>query len=112
MKKMKTLTVTLVVALLSTLGLQASKETGNGQVQLPLEIYTNLVQQATDPTRPPRPAPAGYVLGSAGVSVTVHDFEERASSAIQVQLGIDVLEDEWVLIPVLPAGTPVERNLM
>jgi hypothetical protein len=108
MKKMKTVTVTLVVALLSTLGLHASQETGDGQVQLPLEVYTNLVQQATDPTRPPRPAPAGYVLGNAGVSVMVRDFEERASSVIQVQLGIDVLEDEWVLIPVLPAGTPVE----
>jgi len=107
MKQVKLLVVSIVVGLCSTLGLQATEDPG-GQVQLPLGVYTTLLQQASDPTQPPRPAPAGYALGNANVTVTVTDFDRRASSTVQVELGIDVLEDEWVLIPVLPAGTPVD----
>jgi hypothetical protein len=107
MKQVKLLALSIVVSLLASLVAFAEDDPG-GQVQLPLDVYTNLVQLASDPTKPPRPAPAGYALGNANVTVTVTDFEQRASSAVQVQLGIDVLEDEWVLVPVLPAGTPVE----
>lgn len=107
MNQFNLLSFALVLALVTTPSLSATEDT-TGQVQLPLDVYTNLVQAASDPTKPPRPAPAGYALGNAAVTVTVANTEQRASASIQVQLGIDVLEDEWVLIPVLPAGTPVE----
>ena len=32
----------------------------------------------------------------------------RPSAEVKVDLTIDVLEDEWMLVPVLPAGTAVE----
>jgi len=40
--------------------------------------------------------------------VNVPATEPRASATVSVELTIDVLEDDWALIPVLPAGTPVE----
>ena len=79
-----------------------------GQVQLPLEVYKALLEKSRDPSRLPRPAPVSYALGNARVSVQVAATEPRVSGEIRVDLSIDVLEDDWVLIPVLPAGTPVE----
>ena len=96
------------IALIACSAAQATEtESASGQVQLPLNVYNQLVQQAGDPTLPPRPAPAGYALGNASVNIFVEGAEQRTSGAVQVQLGIDVLEDDWVLIPVLPPGTPV-----
>ncbi len=80
----------------------------SGQVEIPLHIYNQLVEQAQSAIRPPRPVPASYALGSAQVGVRVPATEPRASGSVQVQLAIDVLENEWVLVPILPAGTPVE----
>ncbi len=106
MKQTRMFSILLALGLASTPGLHGAPEQGDGQVQLPLEAYTQLMQQATE--KPRRPALAGWALGNAAVTVTVEDAEQRASGAVQVQLGIDALEDEWVLIPVLPAGTPIE----
>jgi len=111
MKKIKFLTALCTFGLIASFAVasEAPIETGDGgQVQLPLHVYQQLLQQASDPTKPPRPAPAGYALGNAAVTVTVEEIGQRASAAVHVQLGIEVLEDEWVLIPVLPTGTPVE----
>ena len=79
-----------------------------GQVELPLAVYNQLVETARDPERLPRPAPAGAALGSAKVAVTVAGDGPRPSAEVRVELGLEVLEEDWVLIPVLPAGTPVE----
>jgi hypothetical protein len=108
MKRLKMLAFPLMAALLLAIPSLASEKADGGQVQLPLDVYTSLVQLASDPTRPPRPAPAGFALGNAAVTVTVRGMEQRASAEVEVQLGIEVLESEWVLIPVLPTGTPVE----
>ena len=87
---------------------QPAPDDKTGQVQLPLEVYKALLEKSRDPSRLPRPAPASYALGNARVSVQVPATEPRVSGEIRVDLTIDVLEDDWVLIPVLPAGTPVE----
>ena len=108
MKRISRLGVLLAIALISWSAPVATEtESSSGQVQLPLEDYNLLVEQASDPTRPPRPAPAGYALGNARVTVLVEGAGQRTSGAVHVQLGIDVLENDWVLIPVLPPGTPV-----
>jgi hypothetical protein len=99
-----TLTATLLVSLVMV-SVSPAEETGAGEVQIPLADYTRLLDQLRDPARP---APSGFALGNAAVTVRVGATEPLATAAVQVQLGIDVLEDEWVLIPVLPPGTPVE----
>ena len=98
----KTSWLLIVAAGLVTLHAAAGDPPG-GQVQLPLDNYRQLLE-----TRPPRPAPVGHALGNAQVTVTVRGDETRASATVQVQLGIEVLEDEWVLVPVLPSGTAVD----
>ena len=97
--------VTFILALTPRIHAQTEAP---GQVELPLAVYDRLVETARDPTIPPRPAPARYALGSAKVEVTVAGEAPRPSAEVRVELGVDVLEDEWVLLPVLPAGTPVE----
>jgi len=79
-----------------------AQEKPPGQVQLPLDTYLQLLQGD------PRPAPAGYAIGNAQVSVRVTEAKHRATAEIRVDLDIQVLEDESVLVPVLPSGTPVE----
>ena len=85
----------------------AADEVPTGRVQIPVEVYNRLVEAARTPPHVPRPAPASYALGNASVTATVSGAQ-RASAEVRVQLSIEVLEDEWVLVPVLPAGTPVD----
>jgi hypothetical protein len=100
---MKVHALSLTFLLLFTAAGSALNE-NPGQVQLPLETYMQLLQASQDPSR----APAGYALGSARVDVKVSGTEPQVGATVQVQLGVQALEDEWALIPVLPAGTPVE----
>ncbi len=85
-------------------GLARADET-TGQVQLPLDVYTTLIEQAHSDTRP---APAGFAVGNAGVTVVSSRIDGTVNGTVNVKLSIEVFEDEWVLIPILPAGTPVE----
>jgi len=76
-------------------------ENEDGRVHIPLEIYNQLVQAAEQTT----PAPAGFALGRADLDLRVDESEGRASAEVQVTLGIEVFEDRWVLVPILPAGS-------
>ena len=97
------------VAVLAVLpGAAADEAPSTGHVQIPIEVYNRLVETARDPSRTPRPAPAGYALGNAQVTLSVQGPSARASAEARVELAIDVLEDQWVLVPVLPPGTPVD----
>ncbi len=96
----------IIWMLVSASPLAAQVDAG-GLVELPLEVYNRLIETARDPHTPPRPAPAGYALGNAQVTVTVDGRQSRPSAEVRADLTVDVLEDEWVLIPVLAAGTPV-----
>ena len=78
-----------------------------GQVQLPLDQYNSLIDASRDPVDPPVPAPADYALGATSMTVTVASTEPLATAEVQLQLRVEVLEDGWVAVPVLPLGTPV-----
>lgn len=86
-------------------GLAHAQEKKPGQVQLPLEIYTQLIQQAQTPDDPR--APVNFALGNARVNVNVGSTEPAASADVSVTLSIQIFEDAWALVPVLPAGTPI-----
>jgi hypothetical protein len=94
----------LLVLVAALTGAHAGNEPGAGQVQLPLESYRDLVSEATSTARP---APAGYALGRADVRVDVGGTDEPGSASVEVGLTVEVFESEWVLVPILPAGTPV-----
>lgn len=106
----RTIATLLIVCLAVTAGAQETPVAdNNGQVQIPLELYNQLVRNSQRVKPQPRPVPASYALGSAEVNVNVDaGGENRGSAQISVNLTVRVLEDEWMLVPVLPAGTPVE----
>ena len=101
-------TIVVIVSALST-GLAVAQETGlePGQVQLPLDQYNTLVDASRNPADPEAPAPADYALGTSTMSVSVATTQPLATAEIQLQLRVEVLEDGWVAVPVLPLGTPV-----
>jgi len=98
---------TLAIYLLSLIALSASAQERGGQVQIPLELYNQLIETTRTPT--PRPAPLNFALGNAAVRVSVASVESRSVAEVTVTLPIEVFENEWVLVPVLPPGTPVTR---
>ena len=81
---------------------------GDGRVEIPLEVYNRLLEEARDPTRLPRPAPASFALGKVRATVAVSTADSGTTAEVRLELSIDILEDEWVLVPVLPAATAVE----
>jgi hypothetical protein len=92
----------IAIALFASDSAAATESTG-GEVQIPLDIYNQLIND----TRPTRAAPSGYALGQAIVGIQVIDSDGRATANITVELKLDVLEDEWAAVPILPAGTPL-----
>jgi len=98
----------LATLLAGTAGMAADAVSPPGHVQIPIDVYNRLVETARDPSHSARPAPAGYALGNARVTLTVQGASSRGSGEVRVELTIDVLEDQWVLVPVLPAGTAVD----
>jgi hypothetical protein len=89
-----------------------AQEPSSGQVQLPLDEYTRLVEITRQPVTVKRPVPESYALGNAVMTVDVSGEAPRAVATVTVQLTIDVLEDQWVQVPVLPAGTPGKPGSM
>lgn len=79
-----------------------------GLVQIPRDVYDRLMESARNPQRLPRAAPAGYALGTAQVSITAQEREGRASAEVHVILQVAVLDDDWVLVPLLPNGAAVD----
>lgn len=72
-----------------------------GEVQIPLETYRHLLEQASQTTRP---APATYAIGVSDIDVEITVDERRTTARVDVRLNIETFENQWTLVPVLPAG--------
>ncbi len=88
--------------------LASAQTSGSGHVQLDIATYQELVQKAGD-KRPP--APVGYALGTASVEVEVGEGSPP-SAEVRTRVSIEILEERWVLVPVLSAGTAVAQVLL
>ncbi len=104
---MRIFVITFAVALFATIPAWAEDEPGD--VRLPLDQYNDLVDKAAAPQTAPVAAPADFALGRADVSlqVTPGGGGARTSASVTVQLRAEVFTDEWVLVPLLSAGTAV-----
>lgn len=56
-----------------------------GHVQIPVAVYNRLIENSQGGAARPRPAPAGYALGTARVSLTVQGGGSRATAEVHVQ---------------------------
>lgn len=88
-------------------GLSPAQQEAPGTVQIPVQRYDALVDGARQPDVLPPEAPGSFALGSATASVTVGDGAGAGSATVEVDLAVQVLEDGWVGIPLLPAGVPL-----
>jgi hypothetical protein len=77
-----------------------------GQVTLPLAVYTEMLKRLG---KEPRGAPAAYALGQSGLSVQVSARDGQYTAAVEVTLQVETFENEWTLVPVLPAGAALKR---
>ena len=77
-----------------------------GEVRVPLAAYSELVNRLANQ---PRPAPAAFAIGQSDVVVKVHERDDRTAATVQVTVQIETFEDEWTLVPVLPAGAALGR---
>ena len=99
----------VALACVLLLSVPAWAEEPPGDVRLPLDQYNELVEKAAAPQTVPVAAPADFALGRADVSlqVTPGGGGASTSAAVTVNLRAEVFTDEWVLVPLLSAGTAV-----
>lgn len=111
MKKLYLLLVTLPVMTCvisaqsaATTVVDATEISTNGDVRLPLDNYIKLIEDARNPDLP---APAAYAIGQSNVSVTLNELDDRTTAHVTVDARIEVFEDKWSLIPILPYGAAI-----
>ncbi len=78
----------------------------NGEVRVPLPVYTQLLEQTRQESRP---APAAYAIGDSQVNVTVVEEEDRITARVEVTVLIETFEAQWTLVPVLPLGVALNQ---
>ncbi len=78
----------------------------NGTVRVPLSHYQQIYQKAHLPPDKAVPPPVAYSLSQAEVKVTVSD-QPGQPAQIEAALTVHVLSEDWLAVPILPAGTPV-----
>lgn len=98
---MKTHPFLALVCLLPALEASA-EEAQSGTVEVPLPVYQNLVE-ASKPKTPS--GPAAYAVGEATMQV----MAGGDGAEVQVSVRVQILEDRWTLVPLLPAGTAVTQ---
>ncbi len=77
----------LLVGLVLIPSVAVAAEPSGGEVQIPLDIYNQLIND----TRTTRPAPSSYALGQAIVGIQVVDSDGRATANIEVDGGTPAL---------------------
>ncbi len=89
---------------ITVLGEQASVD--DGEVRVPLHMYTTMLK-ATQ--KGPRPAPVDHAIGGSDVNVKVTEQDDRVTAKVSVRLKVQTFEDEWTLVPVLPPGAALTK---
>ncbi len=93
----------IVLLFIATPALAAPPQ--GGQVQIPLDVYNELVKQGQAPQAQAPTAPAAYAFGHASVDVGV----DGESVMVELKTQVKVLKDEWMAVVLLPAGTAVSK---
>ncbi len=84
-------------------------ESDNGDVRVPLANYIKLIEDAR---KPDDNAPVAYAIGQSAATVVLHEKNDRTTAEIQVSTRIEVFEDQWTLIPLLPYGAAITSVLI
>lgn len=82
----------------------SSTNEGQGDVRVSLANYIKLIEDARNPDIA---APVAYAMGQSQVSVKLKELEDRTTAQVHVMTNIEVFEDQWTLIPILPYGAAI-----
>ena len=77
-----------------------------GDVRVSLEDYIRLIEAASDPEQS---APVAYAMGQANIDIQLHEQAERITARIRLQTTLEVLDDRWTTVPLLPVGTALAQ---
>jgi len=81
--------------------------TTGGEVRVPLSNYTAMLNQLS---QDPRRAPAAYALGQSTVTVEVSERDGQKTAAVSIAVQVEIFEDEWTLVPLLPSGAALRQT--
>ena len=82
----------------------AGSTNGSGQVTVPLAEYQKwLAYQQQTQTGPAQ----GFALGKASADVNIVYENEQYTAKAVVKMPVEVLENEWTKVPLLPSTTAV-----
>ena len=97
-----------LLALLFALPAAASEAlpVAGGEVRVPLSDYTAMLNQLS---QDPRRAPAAYALGQSTVTVDVSERDGRKTAAVSISVQVEIFENEWTLVPLLPSGAALRQ---
>ena len=101
--------ILLMVAGAAGAGFPLWAQNDQGNVELPLERYNQLVDKSREPRVTPPSAPAAYTIGNGDLKVQVREKEGVLTTEISVTVKVQVFVDEWVSVPLLSAGTAVAK---
>jgi len=77
-----------------------------GEVRVPLSDYTAMLNQLS---QDPRRAPAAYAIGQSTVGTQVSDRDGQKTAEVSISVQVEVFEDEWTLVPLLPSGAALRQ---
>lgn len=80
-----------------------------GEVHVPLNHYLDTIRAGE---KKPKMAPAGFAMGSAVIAVTVYEREEHVGAIIEADFSIQILENEWTTVPILPVSSVLSETLV
>jgi hypothetical protein len=84
-----------------------AEETQTGVVHLPLDAYQDLYNKVVALPDAEKPPPVGVTLSIAELEVEVPKEAGRPAEVV-ARVTVHVLTDEWIAVPILPAGTSVK----
>lgn len=87
---------------LCALGSATIAHAQDGTVQIPLSQW-----EALTGARAPDEGIAPYALSQARVAVAISEEGEHASAEVTVEATVEVLTDEWTVVPIAGAGTAI-----
>ena len=76
----------------------------DGEVNLSLDNYNHLVENSLNPVDTTQ---ASFAIGQTKIIANITETDTQTQSTIILRTTIEVFEDKWTLIPILPVGTAI-----
>lgn len=98
------LTLLLLTWLIPMTWAQDNNKEKSGSVALPLNTYNTLIDASKQPKDK---APTAYAIGQSNITASINDADDRTTAHINVQTSIEIFENKWTSVPILPYGAGI-----